>query len=95
MPHEDRLLIVSHEMTLSGAPIEMAHLATWLKEHGWEPVVVAPEPGPLVGMLPGTEIIYESQLLIDPAYGALRRLVPQFDCVLANTIATWEAVQAC
>ena len=95
MSEKRRLLIVSHEMTLSGAPIQLAHLIVWLKAHGWQPVVVGPEPGPLADKLPGIEIIYESQLLIDPAYGALRRLIPQFDCVLANTIATWEAVQAC
>ncbi|HSH38610.1 MAG TPA: glycosyltransferase family 4 protein [Chthoniobacterales bacterium] len=95
MSEKRRLLIVSHEMTLSGAPIQLAHLVAWLNGHGWEPVVVAPERGPLAAKLSGIEIIYESQLLIDPAYGALRRLAPQFDCVLANTIATWEAVQAC
>ncbi|CAA9252375.1 MAG: hypothetical protein AVDCRST_MAG42-2300 [uncultured Chthoniobacterales bacterium] len=95
MSDRRRLLIVSHEMTLSGAPIQLAYLVMWLREHGWHPVVVAPEAGPLEAKLPGVEIIYESQLLIDPAYGALRRLIPQFDCVLANTIATWEAVQAC
>lgn len=94
MSDERRLLIVSHEMTLSGAPIQMAYLAAWLKEQGWQPTVVAPEPGPLAAKLDGIEIVYESQLLIDPAYGALRRLAPQFDCVVANTIATWEAVQA-
>ena len=94
MSEKRRLLIVSHEMTLSGAPIQLAHLVVWLKANGWEPVVVAPEPGPLAEKLAGVEIIYESQLLIDPAYGALRRLIPQSDCVIANTIATWEAVQA-
>lgn len=95
MSERRRLLIVSHEMTLSGAPIQLAHVVVWLRARGWAPTVVAPEPGPLADMLRGVEIIYESQLLIDPAYGALRRLAPQFDCLLANTIATWEAVQAC
>ena len=95
MPDKRRLLIVSHEMTLSGAPIQLAHLVNWLKREGWQATVVAPEHGPLADMLLDVEIVYESQLLIDPAYGALRRLIPQFDCVLANTIATWEAVQAC
>jgi O-antigen biosynthesis protein len=95
MSDRRRLLIVSHEMTLSGAPIQLAHVVMWLRERGWAPVVVAPEPGPLAEKLAGVEIIYESQLLIDPAYGALRRLIPQCDCVLANTIVTWEAVQAC
>lgn len=95
MPEKRRLLFVSHEMTLSGAPIQLAYLVQWLAQHGWEVVVVTPEPGPLESKLEGVEVIYESQLLIDPAYGALRRLAPGFDAVVANTIATWEAVQAC
>lgn len=90
-----RVLFVSHEMTLSGAPIQLAYLINWLREHGWETTVVTPEPGPLAEKLPEVDIIYESQLLIDPSYGALRRLAPQFDAVVANTIVTWEAVQAC
>ena len=90
-----RLLIVSHEMTLSGAPIQLTYLVQWLQHRGWKTVVVAPEPGPLAAKLEGIEIIYEPLLLIDPAYWALRRLAPRFDLVLANTIATWEAVQAC
>ena len=94
MSMQRRLLFVSHEMTLSGAPIQLAYLVVWLQERGWETTVVTPEPGPLAAKLPGIEIIYESQLLIDPAYGALRRLIPQFDAVIANTVATWEAVQA-
>jgi O-antigen biosynthesis protein len=90
-----RLLFVSHEMTLSGAPVQLAHLVRWLRGRGWNTVIVAPEPGPLAAELTGAEIIYEAQLLIDPYYGALRRLAPLFDAVVANTIATWEAVQAC
>ena len=95
MSDKRRLLIVSHEMTLSGAPIQLAHLVLWLKQHGWSPTIVTPEVGPLAEKLRGIDIIYEPQLLVDPAYSALRRLIPQFDCVVANTIATWEAVQAC
>ncbi|MGI8819369.1 MAG: glycosyltransferase family 4 protein [Chthoniobacterales bacterium] len=95
MPEKRRLLFVSHEMTLSGAPIHLAHLAQWLRARGWEITVVAPEPGPLGALLDGIAMSYDPQLLIDPYYGALRKLAPQFDLVLANTVATWEAVQAC
>lgn len=30
-----RLLFVSHEMTLSGAPIQLAYLVQWLRKHSW------------------------------------------------------------
>src|SRR5436190_4414244 len=92
-PH---LLVVSHETTLSGAPIQLIHLAGWLRSRGWEIALVAPEDGPVLEPLrkSGVELIFEAQLLIDPAYAALRRLAARFDLVLANTVATWEAVQA-
>ena len=93
MPHPQRLLFVSHEMTLSGAPIQLAYLVQWLHAHRWSTTVLAPEPGPLEDMLSGIEIIYEPTLLRDPTYAALRGHVPHYDLVIANTIATWQAVQ--
>ena len=30
-----RVLFVSHETTLSGAPIQLVHLTGWLQERGW------------------------------------------------------------
>ena len=55
-----------------------------------------PEDGPVLNRVRGeaVELIFEPQLLIDPTYAALRRLAREFDLVVANTIATWEAVQA-
>src|SRR5436190_11519148 len=95
-PSQRRILFVSHETTLSGAPIQLVHLASWLNARGWEITIVAPEDGPVLkrSRLTGVELIFEPQLLIDPSYAALRRLSREFRLVLANTIATWEAVQA-
>ena len=81
---------------MSGAPIQLVHLAGWLIARGWEIAIVAPEDGPVLNPVRGkaVELIFEPQLLIDPTYAALRRLAREFDLVVANTIATWEAVQA-
>src|SRR6266550_4338308 len=75
-----RILLVSHETTLSGAPIQLVHLAGWLNARGWKIAIVAPEDGPVLNRarLPGVELVFESQLLIDPAYAALRRLTREF-----------------
>lgn len=91
-----RALFVSPEMTLSGAPIQLAHLTGWLKAHGWEPVVAAPEDGPVAEMFRrhGIELIFETQLLIDPEHAALRVLAARFDVVVANTLAGAPAVAA-
>ena len=41
------LLLISHDLSLSGAPIIMSHLARWCREHGTFVVVMSPEDGPL------------------------------------------------
>ncbi len=91
-----RLLVVSHEMTLSGAPILLAHLVGWLKAYGWEPVVVAPEDGPAAEMFRSNdvELLFEPHLLADPNHAFLRSMILQFDLLIANTIAAFPAVQA-
>lgn len=91
-----RLLVVSHEMTLSGAPILLAHLVGWLRAYGWEPVVVTPEDGPAVEMFRShdVEVLIEPDLLADPTHAVLRSMILRFDLVIANTIAAFPAVQA-
>ena len=91
-----RILFVSHEMTLSGAPILLAHLVGWLKAYGWDPVVVAPEDGAAAEMFRGygVELVIEPGLLSDPNHAALRSMILPFDLVVANTLAAYRAVQA-
>lgn len=91
-----RVLFVSHEMTLSGAPILLAHLVGWLKAYGWDVVVVAPEDGPAAEMFRsyGVELRFAPDLLSDPGHTALRSMILPFDLIVANTIAAYRAVQA-
>jgi len=91
-----RILFVSHETTLSGAPIQLVDLAICLKERGWEPIFVAPEEGPIVEKLRAAEmkVVLEPQLLLDPDHSALRALTKECEVVIVNTITTWQAIQA-
>ena len=41
------LLFVSHDLSLSGAPILLLQLAIWCKRNGMFVLVVAPDDGPL------------------------------------------------
>lgn len=92
----NRILLVSHESTLSGSPIQLVELAIGLQERGWKPCVVTPEPGPIVEKLRSArvEVQIEPQLLLDGGHAALRSLARSSDLIIANTIATWQAVQA-
>jgi glycosyltransferase involved in cell wall biosynthesis/GT2 family glycosyltransferase len=91
-----RVLFVSHETTLTGAPIQLLHLVRWLHQSGWDLAVVAPDPGPISDLLAadGISVIIHPGLLEEPGQEKLRELAARFDVVVANTIVSWPAVRA-
>lgn len=91
-----RVLFVSHETTLSGAPIQLVHLAGWLQERGWKILVATPDHGPISEMLiaAGVPTVVEATLLTDLGHSWLRERFPEFDVIVANTIASWPAIRA-
>jgi glycosyltransferase involved in cell wall biosynthesis len=90
------VLVVSHETTLTGAPIQLLHLVRWLQKKGWNLLVAAPEPGPISELLlaDGVPLVIHPELLEEPGHDKLRELTRQFDIVLANTIVSWRAIRA-
>jgi O-antigen biosynthesis protein len=91
-----RVLFVSHETTLSGAPIQLVHLAGWLRNAGWDILVASPDRGPISEMLEtaGVPAVAEPTLLTDLTHAWLRARCREFDVVVANTIASWPAIRA-
>jgi glycosyltransferase involved in cell wall biosynthesis len=88
--------MVSHETTLTGAPIQLLHLARALHAEGWKLQVAAPERGPISDLLAadGIEVLIHPDLLEEPDQTKLRELAAAADVVLANTIVSWNAVRA-
>jgi glycosyltransferase involved in cell wall biosynthesis/GT2 family glycosyltransferase len=89
-----RVLFVSHETTLTGAPIQLLHLARSLHADGWRLTVVAPEPGPITDLLGDVPVVIQPGVLEDSGQTKLRGLAAEFDVVVANTIVSWNAVRA-
>ena len=88
------LLFVSHDLSLSGAPILLLHLAIWCKRNGMFVLIVAPDDGPLREKYEAAGI----PLIIDPlimtGHESFVKLARDFDCVLANTIRSEPAVRS-
>lgn len=91
-----RVLFLSHETTLSGAPMQLLYAIPQLQRRGWEIVFAAPERGPISDALEqaGTPVRFEPTFLTDIEHVKLRELCRDFDVVVANTIAAWPAVRA-
>jgi glycosyltransferase involved in cell wall biosynthesis len=81
---------------LSGAPIQLVHLAGWLHERNWKILVATPDHGPISEMLgaAGVPTVKEPTLLTDLTHAWLCERCQEFDVVVANTIASWPAIRA-
>jgi glycosyltransferase involved in cell wall biosynthesis/GT2 family glycosyltransferase len=88
-----RLLFVSHDLSLSGAPMMLVHAARWCRDNGIFVTVLSPRDGPLGEELKAADV----PLLVDPSLaggrGNLTRFARNFDCVIANTIRSEAAVR--
>lgn len=91
------VLLVSHELTLTGAPRALLYMAVKLKEKGFAPVVLSLKRGPMEAELKALGI----PLFIAPLlYAQLRfkeqsalRFLAAFDRMLFNTLATIQLAE--
>jgi glycosyltransferase involved in cell wall biosynthesis len=76
--------------------MQLLHLVGAMNAQGWGAVFAAPERGPIADSLKnaGTDVEIDISFLVDPAHQKLRALCRKFDVVVANTVASWAAVEA-
>ncbi len=88
------LLFVSHDLSLSGAPMMLFHAATWCQRHGIFVLVMAPEDGPLHEKLKAAGIPVIIDPLIESGHESFAKFARDFDGVVANTILSGAVVRA-
>ena len=88
------LLFVSHDLSLSGAPMMLFHAATWCQRNGIFALVIAPEDGPLREKLNAEGIPVIIDPLIETGHESFARFARDFDCIIANTIRSGAVVRA-
>ncbi len=80
------LLFVSHDLSLSGAPIMLLHATRWCRENGIFVVVLAPRDGPLREKLLELGVPVVIDPLVASGHPSFARFARDFDCVVANSI---------
>jgi GT2 family glycosyltransferase/glycosyltransferase involved in cell wall biosynthesis len=88
------LLFVSHDLSLSGAPMMLFHAAARCKRHGIFVTVMAPEDGPLRAKYEAEGIPLIVDPLVETEHESFAAFARHFDCVVANTIRTGAVVRA-
>ena len=103
-------VLVSHELSLSGAPLIVCHLAKWCKARGIFVVVMSPSDGPLREKFTDADI----PLIIDPllatgyetvtrfsrgapvkSHSSFLKLAREFDCLVVSSICCMRRCAAC
>ncbi len=89
------VLFVSHDFSLSGAPILVFNLAKQLWDGGVFVTVASPVDGELRHMYEkvGIPTIVDGSLASSPLHGT-KRIMAHFDLVVANTLVMWPVVLA-
>jgi Glycosyltransferase len=92
-PSQLDLLFVTPDLTRSGAPLLLFHLAQWCRLNGFFVTVVAATDGPLRQQFVAAEI----PLIVDPLssgdHPSLGRLIGKFSAVIANTIKSAQVIR--
>lgn len=80
-----KILLVSHELDLTGAPIVLLNYAISLLRNGDLPIIVSPHPGKLSDRVVANGI---PVIVFDGVYSTefVQRFAPLFDVVIVNTI---------
>jgi GT2 family glycosyltransferase/glycosyltransferase involved in cell wall biosynthesis/2-polyprenyl-3-methyl-5-hydroxy-6-metoxy-1,4-benzoquinol methylase len=96
--HSDKknILLITHDLTQSGAPMVVYNIARYLTKRGCFVTVASPENGPLLEKFKeeGIPVIIDSTLIEDPPCET-RKLITSFDLVIASTILSWRYVFIC
>jgi O-antigen biosynthesis protein len=88
------LLFVSHDLSLSGAPMMLFHAARWCRNNGIFVLVMTPRDGPLGEKLKAEGIPLITDPLIETEDESFARFARDFDCIVANTILSAGVVHA-
>jgi len=88
------VLFVSHDLSLSGAPMMLLHAARWCQQNGIFVLIMAPKDGPLRKKIEEAGIPLIIDPLIQTGHESFPRFARDFDCIVANTIRTGAIVRA-
>ena len=93
-PSAGDLLFVSHDLSLSGAPMMLLHAATESQCQGFFITLMSPEDGPLREKFEALGIPVIIDPLVKRGHESFEKFARNFDCVIANTIFSAPIVHA-
>ena len=88
------LLLISHDLSWSGAPLILLDIAKWLRARGYFVVVMSPVDGPLREKFREAGLAVIVDPLVNRNHPSLAELAREFDGVVASTIFGAPVIRA-
>lgn len=83
-----KIVLFSHDLTVTGAPLALYKIALILKENGWSVLIVAPKGGALIDLLKKEAITYMIiPHILQAKESIYQKLFAKFDAAICNTYA--------
>lgn len=91
-PEKKKLFIITHELSLTGAPIVLSHAAHILKDAGWQIIVVSPSDGVLKKdfLYMGIPVLILKDMDTNEEW---LHMAADCDLVLVNTIVLYRQIE--
>lgn len=91
-PARARILLVSHEMSLTGAPLVLLYMAEHIQQLGYQPVIMAPQDGPMTkeAVRSGIPVIIDHTILQPNT--RIAAIANNYSLVVANTIVCAQVI---
>lgn len=88
-----KILLISHELSCTGAPIALKYAVQVIKENGDIPIVMSPSAGPLLDefLNMGIDVVLESGYSLK--HGRFKEIIDDIDLIIVNTMHLSNLVQ--
>lgn len=91
-PQRKKIFVLTHELSLTGAPVVLTHAVRMLKNDGWQVVVVSPSDGVLKQdfLRDGIPVFIQPDMDKNDDW---MRLAADFDLILVNTVVPFRQIE--
>ena len=91
-PERKKIFVLTHELSLTGAPVVLTHAVRMLKNDGWQVVVVSPADGVLKKdfLRDGLPVFIQPDMDQNDDW---MRLAADFDLIFVNTIVPFRQIE--
>lgn len=88
-----KVIVVTHELSLTGAPLVLKYVVQALKEEGYMPIIVSPKNGPLIDefIKQDVTVIISSILCLENL--ELKEIIDKSSLVIVNTLSLYSVVE--